>query len=278
MIKFRHLHLVCVAVAVVLANRPVDAEPLNVAPGSDPGGIAVAVILPPFPLGSAVVREKLARDGEGVAIGWDFSKRPKSSEAGVSNTEYQPAPQIVTALTGRSNIRLVPAFVDRLRPSTWAQAIAFIARTPARIVVIPFATDTESDWVAFRAAAEYFPNLLFVVPAQISDRKPGDEAKTDDALGYPAKFHLPNVLSVSASAIPEADLVLVMPSNTATSEVALAVTVKALLFCTSAGGLPASAMSKLEALAKLGALNTPQANNPPNRGPRSVTPCTEALD
>ena len=265
---------------LLVATRSVDAEPLNVAPGSDPGGSPVSIVSPPFSLGSAAIQEKLARDGEGVAIGWDFSQRPKSSGTGTHDKTEHHVPQIVTALIARSKLRLVPAFVDRLRPSTLAQAIAFIARTPARIVIIPFATNIEADWIAFRAAAEHFPNLLFVVPAQISNRQSGEnDVNTENELGYPAKFHLPNVLSVSTLARSDADVILAVPSKTTTSDVALAVTVKALLFCTpTAGEIPTAVISKLEALAKLGTLHTPQTNRSSAQGPSPITPCADALN
>jgi len=277
--KLCRLNLVCAGVVLfLLASRPVGAEPLNVAPGSDPGGVAVAVITTPFALGSKSISQSLARDGEGVAIGWDFSKRPKSSETNADLPTPQTVPQVITVLTGGSKTRLVPAFVDRLRPSTWAQAVAFIARTPARIVMIPFATNTEADWIAFRAAAEHFPDLLFVVPARSSDNNAEEEAKTPGALSYPAQFHLSNVLSVSATANPNADIVLALPSDKAATDVALGVTIKTLLLCPSQNEITEPAMSKLEALAKLGTLGTSQTKTAPQQGSQSVTPCAKALN
>lgn len=278
MTKSRVLHIVCALAAVLRAGHPATAEPLNVAPGSDPGGTAVGVLTSPFPLDSADVIQILARDGEGVAIGWDFSRQAENSNSDTRIATTAPIPEVVPALTAKSELRLVPTFIDRLRPTTWAQAVAFLAQTPARIVVVPFSTSAETDWVAFRAAAEHFPNLLFVVPAQSTNTDAVQETAAPDALGYPAKFRLANVLSISATVHPNADVVLALPSDTPTPDSALAATVKALLFCPADQDVPQPAMSKLDALAKLGMLGRPQETDVPSEGPRPITPCPAALN
>ncbi len=270
-------HLLGALLPVLIASSPILAEPLNVAPGSDPGGTAIAVITPPFHLVDSDVSHKLARDGEGVAIGWDFSKRPKSSEGGSAIQDTAAAPEIVRTLAGRQNIRIVSAFIDRLRPASWAQAVAFVAQTPARIVVVPFATAAENDWVAFRAAAEHFPNLLFILPAQSTDKVDKGETATGDGLAYPAAFHLANVLSVSTRSLADTDVVLTTPSP-ATTDAALALAVNTLLFCPSTHETTQPPMSKLEAMAKFGSLNTSLRRKAPTLGPPPITPCTEAYN
>ncbi len=276
----------CWAFLVALVTSvPVRSQPLNVPPGQDPGSTAIAVITPPFQLNAANVVATLARDGEGIAIGWDFSKRPKTAQRQSVSQGTSATPDIVTSLARQQNLRLVATFVDPLRPETWAQAVAFVAQTPARIVLIPFATTAERDWIAFRAAAEHFQNLLFIVPAQSTDDAIGAGAETGagQSVGakpaYPAAFHLSNVLSVSPHTPADADVVVATTPQSATSDAALALTVKTLLFCQAEHKMAQPSVSKLQAMAHLGTLKAPQsATTDQMVGPPPFTPCAEALN
>jgi hypothetical protein len=87
----------------------------------------------------------------------------------------------------------VPVRVDARDPASLARAVAFIAQTPARIVVVPTWGQRKEDWQPFRRAVEHFSQLLFIVAA-------GDDGKDlDKDPVYPAAFALPNVLVVSAA-------------------------------------------------------------------------------
>lgn len=264
------------ACAIVFCSPSATAEPLDVAPGHDPGGRAVAVLTSPFDLSDARVSPKLARDGEGVAIGWDFSK-PDSGEPtqGTPPTSSQPAvppPDVATTLTTQAGVRLVPVFVDLGRTETFARAIAFSARTPAQIVVMPHATRSEADWHAFRAAAAHFSQLLFIVPANIIS---GDT--TDPP--FPAAFGLTNVLSVAtARTTAAADVVVRHAPATGRPDLALALTVKSLLICGLGPTRHNQPLSKLDALAALGALGQTSEATPTRQGTLTFTPCDAALN
>src|SRR6185503_9453906 len=100
------------------------------------------------------------------------------------------ASKIVDAPNGT---RLVPVRVDPRDPASLARAVAFIARTPARIVAVHMWGPRQEDWQPFRQAVERSPQLLFVVAA-------GDDGKDlDKDPVYPAAFVLPNVLVVTAA-------------------------------------------------------------------------------
>lgn len=272
------LKFTCVVVLGLGIGTSGSAEPLDIEPGQDPGGIAVAMIAEPFHIGQVDISEKLARDGEGVAIGWNFSNRPNSSDVDVTEKSLPATSALATTLATRSGLRFVPVFVDPLRPTTWAQAVAFVAQTPARIVVVPFATDMETDWVAFRAAAEHFPQLLFIVPAQSMDREATDQSTPKNELSYPAALQLANVLSVSAPGIVGGDIAINVGSETATPDMVLALTVKALLFCPSSNDNTEPEWSKVEALTKLSTLTTAQPTPLPPSATPVITPCGEALN
>ena len=248
---------------------PAAAEPLHIAPGRDPGGAAIALLTTPFELTNTQLEQKLARDGEGVAIGWDFSKRPKRSDTGGPQAAGYNPPDIANILARSANMRLVLSFIDPLRPATWAQAVSFVARTPARIVVIPYSSANEAEWATFRAAAEHFPDLLFVVPVSLPNgAHPG-------ALSYPAAFHLSNVLSVAISAGSKGDVAVVGQQGALSSEQALALTAKTLLSCQGDQNATEN-LSKLDALALLQNL-APQSDQ---SAQKQITfkPCAAALN
>jgi hypothetical protein len=88
--------------------------------------------------------------------------------------------------------RLVPVRVDPRDPLSFARAVAFIARTPARIVAVPMWGPNKADWEPFRQAAERFAHILFVAAA-------GDEGRDlDKEPAYPAALGLGNMLVVTA--------------------------------------------------------------------------------
>ena len=63
-----------------------------------------------------------------------------------------------------------------------AKAAAFIAQTPARVVVVPMWTANADEWAAFGMAIKAFADLLFIAAA-------GDEGRDiDRAPVWPAAF------------------------------------------------------------------------------------------
>src|SRR5262245_7664271 len=168
-------------------------------PGRDPGGVAIALLTTGIDYTLSNVARGLARDGEGELIGFDLVDRDNRPFGDSSRAQTPPhwggdgttlAGNILDPTIGA---RLVPVRVDPREPASLARAVAFIARTPARIVVLPMWGPRKEDWQPFRQAAEHFPQLLFVVAA-------GDDGKDlDKEPVYPAAFALPNVLVVTAA-------------------------------------------------------------------------------
>lgn len=220
------LWLVWTALVVGVAV-PSRAEPLDVPPGQDPGGAAVAIMTPPVDLSDDTVRQRLARDGEGVAIGWDFSVQKEPEQGNASNSQERKLHTVENVLATFANLpghRLVPVIVNPDAPLTWGEAAAFIARTPARIVVVPFTTGNESDWAAFRAAADHFQHLVFIVPANKVT------TAASNSLAYPAALNLRNVVSVATSSSVPADIALHQDESGSMAEM-LATTVARLTEC-----------------------------------------------
>jgi hypothetical protein len=156
-------------------------------PGRDPGGVAIALLTTGIDYTLPHIAQRLARDGEGELIGFDLvdnDNRPFGGDGAALATNL---------LDPTIGARLVPVRVDPRNPASLARAVAFIAQTPARIVVVPMWSPSREDWQLFRQAAERSPQLLFVVAA-------GDDARDlDKDPVYPAAFALPNVVVVSAA-------------------------------------------------------------------------------
>ena len=149
-----------------LANEP------DVPPGLDPGGVAVAL----FGKGVDYVRpelaQRLARDGEGDLIAWDFTDNDTKPYAasGQSNDD---------ALYLAANGPLIKLIVIKEQPGNPAaigHMATFMVRTPARVAVWPDGSPQRADWPILFKAAQRFSDRLFIVPGPLQsppdDRPP----------------------------------------------------------------------------------------------------------
>jgi subtilisin family serine protease len=172
----------------------------RVPPGRDPGGVAVALLSSGIDYTVPEIANRLARDGEGEIIAWDFidnDNRPFDATGGLTPPDRGgDATGLVAHMANtiaRSGVRIVLIRVDPADPATLARGVAFVSRTPARVVAVPMWSDRIEDWELFRQAASHFQQLLFVVAA-------GDGARDIDREPiWPAAFKLPNVLVVTSA-------------------------------------------------------------------------------
>jgi hypothetical protein len=180
------------AIMAVLLAQPAQARDVKppLPPGRDPGGLAVA-LLSGVDYTLPELAARLARDGEGELIGWDFAdddRRPferRWPAAGASATSLA----LKIAGAGR---RIIPVRIGEGARGL-AQAVAFIARTPAKIAAVPMWANPTPDWPVFGEAAERAPQVLFVVAA-------GDDGRDLDAdPAYRVDLDLPNALLVTAA-------------------------------------------------------------------------------
>src|SRR5262249_36931844 len=182
------LALFCIEGALAAARKP----PLP--PGRDPGGVAIALLTTGIDYTLPEVAQVLARDGEGELIGRDVAdddNRPRAVELEARANWGGDGTALAKAL-GSPGRRLVPVRISPGDPISLARAVAFVAQTPARIVVVPMWSAAKSDWEPFRQAAVRFRDLLFILAA-------GDEGRDIDAEPvWPAAFGLANALVVTA--------------------------------------------------------------------------------
>jgi hypothetical protein len=185
--------------------QPSPAKP-KVPAGSDPGGVAVAII------GSGVnytlpqIANRLARDGEGDIIGLDFIDRdnrpfdvagPDATADGIRPYGTTLASVVLYGAPRVNNnampARLVPVRLPTGDPRALGGATAFIASTRARIALVAFTSPNRGDWEAFEQVAKTAPNILFVFLA-------GDTGQDLDKQPlYPASLQLPNAIVVTSA-------------------------------------------------------------------------------
>ena len=149
--------MVTVAVADAAKKPPVPV-------GVDPGGVAVALIGEGVDYTRPEIAKRLARDGEGEIIGWDFvdgDRRPYRADG-------SRAFEVIAgeASAARMTVFRTASGDNRL---SFANAIAMVWVGPARIVLMggerTEAGAAEPDRELLSAAGEHFSDLLFVAPA-----------------------------------------------------------------------------------------------------------------
>lgn len=152
-----------------------SAKP-KVPPGTDPGGTAIALIAYGVDYTDLEIAPRLARDGEGDIIGWDFvagDNRPyaASAENGVDGTRLA---KLILSAYARG--RLVPVRVASSDSALFAQALRFVMQSPARIVAIPIWNARPEIADMLGAAAAQAPGTLFVIPAgeALASRRSGN--------------------------------------------------------------------------------------------------------
>ena len=171
--------------------RGQEAAP-RVPSGLDPGGVAVALFSTGIDYTVPHIAARLARDGEGEIIAWDFEandNRPFDKSRGHTPPEWGgDATSIASAMLEDARVRIVAIRIIPSDFASLARAIAFTAQTPARIAVVPMWSSRREDWDGFAQAASHFKDVLFIVA--------GSEAP--DPV-FPAALNLENTIAVSSS-------------------------------------------------------------------------------
>ena len=193
----------------------------KIVPGSDPGGVAVAIIGTGVNYTLPQIANRLARDGEGDIIGLDFidrDNRPFDRGPDLAPAPFGASPMGTTPasliLAEAPRARLVPVRALVSDPRQLGGAAAFVAAPPARIVLVAFTSPNRAGWESFERAAKAAPNVLFVLPA-------GDANQDlDQHPLFPARLDLPNAVVVTAAS---ADGLILPDANSGVRSVDVAV-------------------------------------------------------
>jgi hypothetical protein len=162
---------ICLLAMLAEAGAQARKGKPRVPPGRDPGGVAVAVTGGGVNYLRPEIARRLARDGEGEPIAFDLEdmdNRPLELIGRAPAAATRPDTRgVASALAG---LLLAEAGAARLvvtrdppgdGPSA-ARGIAFVALTPARIVLV---LSQPADWEPFLQAVARFKELLVIVPA-----------------------------------------------------------------------------------------------------------------
>ncbi|MEO0671910.1 MAG: hypothetical protein AAFZ05_07775, partial [Pseudomonadota bacterium] len=145
----------------VIAVPPATAADPNANAGKDAGPPYVAIIGSGVDYRKPEIAKRLARDGEGVPIGWDFI----DSDA----TPFDPDPEAAhphrAFFADTANGSLVVVRAPANDTAKFVQAIGFVSQTPARVVVTPAIGNSAAMLAWVKAAAARFRHLLIVAPA-----------------------------------------------------------------------------------------------------------------
>ena len=170
--------------ALALGSGPTQAQTgpkkPRVPPGQDPGGVAVAIVGAGVDYRSPAIARRLARDGEGEPIGWDIvDDDPLPLEAEPASGRRLPLHAGTSAaerlLAEAPAARLVPVRVPDANALAAGGAMAFVARTPARVAVVLAAPPGRAEAAGLlRETIRRHPDLLVVMPYVPGRDQPGD--------------------------------------------------------------------------------------------------------
>jgi hypothetical protein len=180
------------ATLAVLAVGAEAADP-KVPPAVETGNrVTVAIITLGFDYTRPDIARLLARDGEGEVIAWDVTGEDRFPYDAGGDTAL--ISEIAAHVGTDASVSLLAVKADPSDPVSMAKALAFIARTPARSVIVPMWSPERRNWEPFEKAARHFNGLRIVVRSC-----PDLPADGPDAV-YPRDLELPNVTLSSGPA------------------------------------------------------------------------------
>ena len=165
--------------------------------GRDPGGIRVALVDSGLAYDLKPFRDRLARDGAGMPLGYDFwDLDPWPYDGDVSRGPFLPIRHgtAVASVLAREapDAELIPFRYPRPDMARMGALVARAAAAGARILALPLGSRKAEDWGAFETALRG-RDILAVVSAG------NDGRDIDEDPVYPASLPLQNILTVTSS-------------------------------------------------------------------------------
>ncbi|MDD9878392.1 MAG: S8 family serine peptidase [Magnetovibrio sp.] len=166
--------------------------------GTDPGGVAVAVVDTGVNYTLDAVARRLARGADGGLVGYDFwdgDARPFDVDTGRSPFFPLHHGTAVTSIILREApaARIIPYRFPRPEMTKMAELVEHADASGVVIVNMAMGSNRRADWQAFEAAARARPHMLFIVSAGNNGRD------IDTRPVYPAALGLENILVVTSA-------------------------------------------------------------------------------
>jgi len=193
-----------VVLAIAVGSFPAVADDETKKPpvpaGTDPGGFAVAVIETGIDYTITSVAERLARDGEGEIVGWDFidnDRRPYKRTDDLEDMHYTHRGTAMARMVVKraARARIAPVAIATDDEVQVRQAIAFVDHTPAKVAVMALGRSAAALWSALRDGMEQSRSGFLLVVAAGEDE--GDRSRIKEHLA-PKLDDLDNVIVVTA--------------------------------------------------------------------------------
>ena len=166
MIPIRARTAVLAWLAFLAVSSPVGrcafaADP-KVPPAVESGDrVPVAILTAGFDYTRGEIAARLARDGEGEIIAWDVPGEDRFPYSADGDTELMVG--LAGQLPASAPVSFLAVKVDATDPTSLAKGLAFVARTPARTVIVPMWSEDRAQWDIFAQAAAHFSDLRLVV-------------------------------------------------------------------------------------------------------------------
>lgn len=181
-------------------ERRRDRQPLNppVPEGTEPGGVAVALVDSGVNYLLPQIHRRLARDGDGQILGrdyWDLNPRPfDANPAGSPFFLRRHGTKTASLLLREApRVRLVPYRYPRPAMERMTDLVEHAAGLGIRVVNLSMGSNDAGDWEAFEAAARRHPRMLFILSAGNNGRD------IDERPVFPAALALDNAIVVTSS-------------------------------------------------------------------------------
>lgn len=179
----------CALSGLAFTSAPAAAQDPAAPAGLDPGGPAIALISTGIDYTDPEIASRLARDGEGEPIAWDFADNDLRPFASSENDNATRLAKLILSVYGKT--RLVAVRISQMEPDQLAKAVMFVARTPAQIAVVGTSPNDAAGWEQFgQAAVGPGGNALFLVPGKV----PSEQGNGST---YPVQLNLANVMTVA---------------------------------------------------------------------------------
>lgn len=157
--------------------------------GLDPGGPAIALISTGIDYTDPEIAPRLARDGEGEPIAWDFVDNDLRPFADTDTDNGTQLAKLILSVYGKA--RLINVRISQREPDQLAKAVMFVARTPAQAAIVGAYPNEMAGWERFGEAAKGTGgNVLFIVPGEAPSQQLNGSA-------YPVQLNLDNVIAAA---------------------------------------------------------------------------------
>lgn len=165
--------------------------------GRDPGGIRVALVDSGLAYDLPMFRNRLARDGEGMPLGYDYwDLDPWPYDGDVSRGPFLPIRHgtATASVLAREapHAALIPFRYPRPDMRRMGDLVARAADAGARILAVPLGSRRPEDWRAFESALRRL-DILAIVSAG------NDGRDIDKDPVFPAAFTLENIITVTSA-------------------------------------------------------------------------------